>query len=209
MKWGLREHKPSGSYSPAVTFGKTDATRVYGDSTSVSMAYWYILKPFLRSWLNGKKFRITWATTSSYASMQFDVKIYDGFYDYKSDTDFPDGGAIPTKGNGLLQTIESLLGTQAEHTTTQTVNVSGGSQEYSTIFISGYDAWSAQSGQDRVHYIAILDASDNILDAEEFEGSVVMERTGTTKDYGYIGIDAIVIAGFRVEGRDFKETKFS
>jgi len=208
MKFGLREHKPGGTYSPAVTFGKTDATRVYGNSTSASMAYWYILRPFLRSWLNGKKFQITWATTSSYSGMTFDVRIYDGYYNYQSDTDFPDGSAMPTKGNGLLQTIESKTGTQAEHTTTQTVNVSGGNQEYCTVFVSGYDSWSAQSGQYRVHYVAILDASDNVLDAEEFEGSVVMERTGTTKDYGYIGIDAIVITGFRIEGRDFKETKF-
>jgi len=209
MKFGLREHKPSGTYSPAVTFGKTDATRVYEDSTTTSMAYMYILKPFLRSWLNGKKVRITWATTSSYGSFPFDVKIYDGFYNYQSDTDFPDGSGMPTKGNGLLQTIESVTGTRAEHTTTQTVNVSGGNQEYCTLFVSGYDAWSAQSGQARVHYIAVLDAYDNILDAEDFTGDVVMERTGTTKDYGYIGIDAIVITGFRVEGRDFKETKFS
>ena len=142
-----------------------------------------------RNYLNGKYVRFRWEGYQSYSpSTRHWVLIYDGSYDRSNDTDFPNGSGIPTKGQGLLQTLASKDATFAAETVDTLIDVSAGTEEYCTIFFRLSDAWSGQNLWQQIEWFEINEAAGGAqnLWLEEFDDSVNMEKTGSTGDYGYI-----------------------
>jgi len=192
----LREHKDWDIYNPAITFTEPSTGVVKCNSTNGSIGRGYIFVSLPKAWLHGKKVSLTWETSSAHAAFFFDATIYDGSYDRSSDVDFPSGSVFLTKGNGLLQTIEDLDGTNASHTVTITMDLSEGSQDYVTIFVSLTDVWNTVSGWFEIENLQIKDTSDNVLWSYDSIGDVDMEETGTKGDYGLYGTGNINLTCF-------------
>lgn len=69
-----------------------------------------LIRVFAKTDIHGKYVLCNYKMTSS-VSKTVGIYIYDGSYDVASVTDFPRDGTIPVKGNGLLQTVHTLTGT--------------------------------------------------------------------------------------------------
>lgn len=193
--WSLREHDIyHPTYSPDIRFNHNDGASVLKvdsyEAGTYSMGQGFCFIVLNRAWLNGKYVRFRWngigPTNLNYAYAQ----IYDGEYVRSSDTDFPFGAGIPTKGAGLLQTLATRKGTgsvEAFNTVDALINVSGGNQAKCTLFFLLTDAWSGQRIYINVDWVEIntgAGGSGNLY-VENFTATVVMEVTGSHGDYGH------------------------
>ncbi|KKN63869.1 hypothetical protein LCGC14_0497470 [marine sediment metagenome] len=194
LQFSLREHKIYAAYNPAFTFSKATGTILRQTSPNSSLGHGYFFVVLPRAWLQGKYIRWNWQGYASYSSTTFNVLIYDGAYDRTSDVDFPSGAAILTKGNGLLQTLDTNSGTFGAETKDVQVDVSGGSEDNCTLFFQLSDAWSAQNFWEQLDWVEInsgAGGAGNLYD-EQFTDAITMERSGTTGDYGYISTGSVV-----------------
>ena len=160
-----------------------------------------------RAWLHDKYIRWRWlgAYTHTFTSL---AQIWDGEYDRSSMVDFPSGAGRISKGNGLLQTLDSNVGSFAMETKDIQADTSGGSEEKCTIAFFFADSWNAQQGYLELDWIEINTGAGGAgpINDEQFTDAIVPEQTGTTADYGYIGYgeagpsldDANLAAGFIV-----------
>ena len=125
------------------------------------------------------------------------VIINDGAYNYASDVDFPSGAPPIVKGNGLLQTGLTKSGSFGMQTQEFQVDVSGGSEDMVSILIYSHDSWNSESGWYQVEAIEINEGAGGAgtLYREKFDAAIVMERTGTTGDYGRISSGYLPTAG--------------
>lgn len=188
FEFQLREQKRLGAYPVNVTFTKSAASVLkIEDWTAGTLGHGYAFATFDRAFLNGKTIGIRWKSSKSGpGATPQSVLIYDGSYDRTSDADFPDPGAGPTpKGNGLLQTVFSHVPPFAWTEEEAVVNVAGGSEDDVTVFISMYDAHASTLYNIEIDWVKILENSDELC-IEDFTDAVVMEQTGTDKDYGTI-----------------------
>jgi hypothetical protein len=194
FKMSLREHKVYAAYDPVFTFSKPSGSILRMDSTLGSLGTGYMFFTSTRVWLNGKYIRFRWLSeTYTHPSPTFTAKIYDGEYVESSDTDFPSGSAMITKGQGLLQTLVSKAGTFAWETQDILVNISG-NQSKCTIMFSCNDAWGSAAFYLDIDWIEINGASggsDNKY-IQPMADSVSMGRTGGTGDYGTLGSGVVV-----------------
>lgn len=189
IRFSLREHKLYAALNPVITFSKPSGSVVKVDSTLLSYGRGYAFITVPRAWLDGKYLRFLWkgSATDGHA-VEFKVLIYDGSYDRSSDTDFPSGSEILSKGNGLLQTVVDPPSTFDWTTADVLIDVSGGSETNCTIFFQLTDAWGDWAVYMEIDWFEINSASGgsgNLYD-EQFTDSVTMEVTGTYGDYGYI-----------------------
>jgi len=194
LRFSLREHDcyANASYPPDIRFNKDGgASKIRIDSYTGgagSVGYGYCFIVCDRAWLNGKYIRWNWNGYCSDAYTIAYARIYDGEYDRSSDTDFPSGAALLTKGNGLLQTLASKTGEFAAETQDVLVDVSGGNQDKCTIFFCLYDTQGFFAMYLDIDWVEINTGSggNGNIYSEQFTDSVTMERTGTLGDYGYI-----------------------
>jgi len=188
IKLHLREHKLYAAYGVDVSFTKPDSTNVRMTSTAGSLGQGWMFLIRDRSWLNGKKIRIKWSGYSSYAHTVY-LRVYDGTYNEGSDTDFPTGSDILTKGAGLLQTVRSKTGTFSEEDwTSDPLSLGSGTQTYATITISAVDPWGGQDYYFNVDLIQLIDGSTVVYE-DEFTDDVHMDHTGSEGDHGYCSSD--------------------
>ena len=187
----LREHKCYSGYSTAFLFTNPDGStlRIASDSPGGSgVGYGLIVVP--RSWINGKylQFSVSGNFGAGADRQVNSIYIYDGVYDRKSSTDFPDGSGMPAKGNGLLQTVyaKNFHGSYGPITLDVLINI-GGSLDYVTIFFVCTDAWqSTYYERFDIQWIKVntgAGGSGNIVTIE-YNYVNVMELTGTQGDYG-------------------------
>src|SRR4030042_5700757 len=151
----LREHK-TGACTPDTTFSKPSGSVGRIDSTTAATGKGYCFCTCDRAWLNGKYLRFLWQGQGSLDnSAWFKVLLYDWEYDRSSDTDFPTGSMLLTKGNGLLQTIASSAVRFTWTTADVLINASGGSEAKCTVFFQLWDAWAAQNGYIDIDWIEV------------------------------------------------------
>ena len=152
------------------------------------MGSWYIFFVVDRAWLHGKYIRWRWqgAYTHTFTTS---LQIWDGEFVRSSMVDFPDGSGPITKGNGILQTLDSNVGTFAAETVDVQADTSGGSEEKCTVIFRCGDAWSGQQGYYQLDWIEINTgaAGSGTISDEQFTDSIIAEQAGTRNDYGYIG----------------------
>lgn len=202
-RFQLREHKCYASYTPVFSYSIADTISVYQSSTNPSLGHSYQFVVIKNSYLDGKYLRYRWRQYCSQDSPGVVVAyswIYDGAYDRSNNTHFPDGSAIITFGNGLLQTLGSTpqdWGWSDWETEDHLVDVSGGSEENVTILFRLHDAWGSQNTGLQIDWIEINDGAggtDNLYTFDfETATNIVMENTGTAQDYGYVNNSGLPI----------------
>ena len=196
--WQLREYDKSSSYDPDMTFNKPTDSVLRLDSytngkESIGRAYAFIHAK--KDYLDGKKLRIYWRVYYSYSQVKYGLgKVYvvdnphlrtkttDEFKD-NDDVEHP----IEDYENIALLSIDSsgTAGwTDWTTSTSSVIDLSNFTSSYVTILIRLVDGWVSQTVMLDVDYLQILDSSDNVLKTFHFTESVVMEQTGTLRDYG-------------------------
>lgn len=189
LRFSLREHKCFSAYNPDTIFSKPTDTILRMGSTVSAIGRGYIFIVVSRTLLNGKYVRLHWAGQVVSGTKNFaQVLIMDGSYDRSSDTDFPSGSDMLTKGNGLLQTLRSKADVNWDETIDVLVDVSGGTEENCTIFIILNDHWDKSSQWVQTDWFEVNEGAggSGTLFDEQFTDEVHMEVTGTYGDYGYI-----------------------
>lgn len=179
----FKEHKCYSSFNPVITFSKPTGSSVRLTSNTTGLGQGYVFLSFSTDFLQNKKLKYTWANYSGDIDDWQRCRIYDGFYDRSSSTDFPSGSGFPSKGYGFLQQIEYLTGSVSSHTITETIDVSNSTQDYVTIFWYLRDAHAGTSMYFTISNIQILDLSDVVVHEVDLSASIVNEQTGTYFDY--------------------------
>jgi hypothetical protein len=179
----LKEHRWA-TFSPDIQFSKPSAGILRELSTTSSIGEGFIFWVVPKDWINGKYLRFHWVSSATYSSFPFDLLVWDGIYLRSSDTDFPDGAGIPMKGAGEILKYEKT-GT-FDRIDDILINVSSAQYDFVTILFRIADSWSAQSGQLDLDWVEVNTGSGGVgnIAREDFNNSVVMELTGTYKDYG-------------------------
>ncbi len=189
----LREHDWFSSSSPDFSFVNA-TTSVNISSTASSRGEGYVFIIGDRSYLDGKKVRVYWRVYQAgnvnprtighvhivdHAHLR--SKTTDEFQD-NDDTTHP----ISDYTNiHLFSLTANYKEWTAWTTTTSTVmDLSAWTSDYVTLLIHNRDAWAGGATHTEVDYMQILDSGDNVLKTFDFTESIVMEQTGTLRDYG-------------------------
>jgi len=176
----LKEHRQSYS-KPLTSWSKFDATRVQMQNLQYSAGLIFIV--FNRSWLDGKTVEVVWACPTNNEIVR--IEIWDGSYDRKSFTDFPDGASRATKGAGNLQTLANRTDTFGEYTLSAVAALGDGTETDCTLFIQELSGHLSGNVVLRVDRVTIKDAGVPVFE-HHFLSRVIMEVTGTYNDYGYV-----------------------
>ena len=196
LQFSLREHKNYATFTPVFTFSKSDASvlRMYTTNPSLGDGYFFVVVD--RTWVNGKYVRWRWRSDLP-STLTAYVRIYDGAYDRSSDVDFPSNSAILSKGNGLLQDLATRDGPFAWQTIEGQASLGGGSEDNCTIFVILHDNQGGFSSYLDLDWLEINSGAGGVglFYREPFNGPVVMERTATVGDYGYISDGQLPLGG--------------
>ncbi|MBD3248539.1 hypothetical protein GF336_00660 [Candidatus Woesearchaeota archaeon] len=181
----LKEQKSSGSYNPQVSFSKPDSDSLRVSSTNSGIGRGIFFQSFDKDDIDGQTVKLTWETWATLGTMYFNAIVMDGAYDRSSSSDFPSPGWT-TKGNGTLQIIESLQGTNSEHTVSLELNLENSTEDNVTIMLYMSDSWIGYQGSYTVHSLGLY--GDGVLDNKaDLDGTLNMESTGGVDDYGVLG----------------------
>lgn len=188
--WAWREHKSYGVGSPVFTFTKSDGTTARSTTTTSSMGDCYLFDDRSSASLNNTFIYLTWQGAYTYEAPTYWIEIYDGIYDRTNDTQWPDGGWPLGLPPPLWQRHEndSATGIGSKVRRAYGPMVLNYTKTNSTIIVRMVDSWSGQSGWLDVDRLQWYDTDNTtLLEDHHFVGTITMERTGTTGDYGYIG----------------------
>ena len=192
--WQLREYDYSSGAYPKIFFKKPGSSTLRiespGEGPIYSRGYAFIHAK--KSYLHGKKLGVRWRAYQSgygYEYVGF-VYIVDHAHFRKKTTDeFKDNDdkehPITDYTRFCALSIKAPGGWSSWKTSTSsTLDLSSFSSDYVTILIRLKDSWYDVSSKLDIDYLQILDSSDNPLKTFHFTYSVVMEQTGTYRDYG-------------------------
>ena len=181
----LREQRFRSDKSISISFSKTGSDELLIQSGASQFGIGWAFVVVNRTWLNGKYLRWNWKA-QGYDTCPLSVYVYDGAYDYSSDSDFPDLSYWPvTKGAGRIQSLVTIRYGE-EKTREFYLNLTSGTEDYCTIFFRLYDGVDTVTPYIYLRWLEINTGSGGSgnLWRYDFNNSVVMERTGTVKDYG-------------------------
>jgi len=151
-----------------------------------------------RDWMDGKYFRFRYyrwmpGLSGGYAYTYWRLYVMDGTYDRSSDTDFPDGALIPTKGAGqLYYYAHTSANANAWYTIDRgPLDLSAGTEENCTIFMVAWDVSTSINVGIYFDYWTINTepAGAGNLWIEQFttpDRTFEFERLATEHDYGFI-----------------------
>ena len=193
-RWYLREHQTSTSYTPDVGFSvpSPGIIRISSTRRSIGQGYLFIVLP--KDKLHGSKISVRWNVYYTYADSRDlwlgAVYVIDAAL--SRDADLPIKGiedmgyryVTATHYPGPLGAPAGWLGWRTS--TSNVLDLSSFTSNYVTLLIRLNDGWVAQTVMLDVDYVQVLNSFDSTIHTWEFTGSVVMERTGTLEDYGYI-----------------------
>lgn len=206
-KYQLREHKTY-AQNPVFVFSIDSNEYLYVTSNTAGRGRGWTFLSIKADIFNGSYVRWRWGGyTSTGVTNILGYWVVDGQYDRTSNVDFPTGATILSKGIGTIDTYyESFSGTLSQKIVERQLFISGGSEDYYTIFFFLIDAWTGSNTHMKLDWIEInanSGGSNNIwsIDFNDVV-DVNMEVTGTTGDYGYINNAGlpIVSGGYEEEG---------
>ena len=186
----LREHKTSADYNPNFSFSLDTEGNVVIYSTEGSVGNGYLFIVFPKNVLHGRRIRIRWKGEASYTANNYIIRVMDGAYDRTSDEDFPSGSGLPEKGAGTLYQVNHTSVFDWEVFTTDILDLTSAQYDYVTLFVYISDYHAAQWYRMRIAYIEVYDDNLGVIERYRFNNvyvPIVMERTGTTGDYGVVG----------------------
>lgn len=188
IHWSFREHDSYGPGASAFTFTKQDATTARQTSSSSSQGDSYLFTNRSSVLLNMTFIELTWQGDFSYVADTFTLQIWDGIYDRTNDTQFPAPGWPLGLPAGVLYNAAETDATLSSKITKSygPMNLNY-TQANCTIIVRLWDAWSGQNGWLDLDRLRWIDTNNvTILEDHHFTGDVVMEKSGTNDDYGYL-----------------------
>ena len=193
-RWYLREHQTSTSYTPDIGFSvpSSGIIRISSTQSSIGQGYLFIVLP--KDMLHGSKISVRWNVYYTYpdsrdlwlgavyvidAALSRDANLpingIEGMgYTYVTATHYPGPLGAPAGWLGWRTSTSNVL------------DLSSFANDQVTLLIRLEDGWVSQTVMIDVDYVQVLSPSGSTIHTWEFTGSVVMERTGTLEDYGYI-----------------------
>jgi hypothetical protein len=181
---------------PNIQFAKNTSTVVLVDSYTPGnspMGRGYVFIQARKGGLDGKRIQIRWRCYFSYWDTRRlgSVYVIDNPHLRKRNTDEfaeNDGTEHPVSDYANVEALflnSSGSGWSSwTNSTSDVLDLSSFSSEYVTILIDGADAWGAQTTMLDIDYMKVLDSNNITLKTFDFDESVVMEQTGTLRDYG-------------------------
>ena len=194
----LREYDQwaTSGWDPNIVFLKDAGTKIRVDSYTAGaspMGRGYVFIQAKRDYLNGKRLEMNWRCYYSYAAGEqigFVHVVDNAHLRTKITGEFADNDNILhpisdyTSVNPLFLVSASFGWTNFIVSRSDVLDLSGFESEYVTILISSVDAWIQQKTILDVDYLKILNPNNVTLKTFDFNESVVMEQTGTLRDYG-------------------------
>jgi hypothetical protein len=190
----LREQRGSSQYGPEFTFSIDNGEWLKIDATQWGYGLGYAFFVVPKSWVNGMYLAWEWQGTWSSPTYGYEwcVRIYDGAYLRSKDSDFPTIWSPATKGVGLIQSYDRSAdySFSPEYVEFQ-VNVDSAVNDYVTIFLMINDAWIDEWMFGLWNYVEFNagpypSGSVAYVNFITILGTVNMEQTGTTSDYGLV-----------------------
>jgi hypothetical protein len=186
----LREHDMYASYNPDFTFGKSASSVLQINSTGGSVGDGYAFIIANKTFLNGKNISISARVyeTSGLDHNILQVYVVDhahlrtrttGEFTDNDNTEHP----IADYTNVITNSIYASDNNWYTNTST-TLNLNSFTSDYITILITLHDGWTGEALRGEIDWLKILDSAGNTLYNYDFGNSVVMEQTGTLRDYG-------------------------
>ena len=151
----------------------------------------YVFFSVSKDYIHGKYIRINWRAGVSTSNWINTVRVFDGEYDRRSNTEFPMGVSdyfpgsvhILRKGNGLLQVGIRRTGSFGPLTDEFLVDSSGAMQEIVTIFIESKDPWVEYTGRLQIEMLEInTDMGGSGTQWSMPLDPIHMERTGSVEN---------------------------
>ena len=193
--WHWRKHQLDSGYACNVTFSKTlhspmgEVVRIDSDYSSVGEGF--IFKVFPKSFLHGKRVRVTWNGCLIYSEQSREIGwvcIIDGVLDRSSKL------AVGTVRNQFpkIQLFSYITWagwytwTGWRQPTSGVLDLSSFTSEYVTLVIGMNDAWSQYWVTLDVASVQILDEDYNEIAYYEFPGSILADSSGEFEDGGII-----------------------
>lgn len=185
----LREHKCYSIFSSNTSFSKPDANSLKLSSSNSNGGVGYAFKTFSKEFLQGRKLRFKWSSSNNDYNVYYNAIIYDGSYDRSNSADFPDNNWLTLKGAGNVQNIATIKDNTSNNLVEVDLDLSKSTQDEVTLMFLSYDAWGGVYTNLTIHEVEILDAQGNVLAYFDSSAPLIMERSNSTADYGYIGTD--------------------
>lgn len=206
--FALKEYKQLSATNPEYTFSKSTSSVLQAMSTDPAKGDAYVLMPFDKSYLNGKKLHVYWRWYSD-LSGGYPVQLAKLFVvDHNHNRSRIDEAEFDTAGDTEHPIIDYTYTTACTYgaicnggwiswrtDTSGTLDLSSFTSYVVSVIIKTADPWTSYTTGIQVDYLQVLDASNNVLTEYHFTGSIFMERTDTHYDYGLIRKPSCVLWG--------------
>jgi len=191
----FREWKTDPNYDPDFTFERYLSNPQMGwihiSSTRSSLGRGCMFFVVPKDLLHGRRLRAGFYSYGSYGVTNIHIRIFDGAYDAADDSMWPVSWSWYTMGAGKLYDWAFLSVSSYPDWESPILDLSKAQYPYVTVFFCIDDAWIAQNFDLYINYVEIVDDKLGVIKALRFGGfthPVIMVRTGTTGDYGYLGL---------------------
>ncbi len=200
--WQLRESKWYSDSIPDFTFCTPMPSVLRIASSASSAGAGYVFVQLNRTDLDGNKLQVRWNEYYTYPDQRdlniLEWYVFDQAFDRREmGSYFADDVILhPPNWNITCAYVEGLhypgpLGAPAgwlgwRTDTSEPLNLSSWTSDTVTVLFRNNDAWWAQVTKGDFDWFKILDADNNEVYAYEFDGTPLMEVTGTFHDYGLI-----------------------
>jgi hypothetical protein len=195
--WQLREMNWYAPINPDVIFSSPEPSILRIESSYPSVGSGYIFTHFRRADLDGKTLQVRWNEFYSYPDER-DFKIlwlcvFDKVFTRSEMTNYfaEDRNREPMMDTtnifaafypGPLGAPAGWYGWRVD--TSGTLDLSSWTSEYVTVLLRLGDSWAMQTSIGEFDWIRILDGQGNEVYSYDFNGSPLMEVTGTYNDFG-------------------------
>ena len=210
--FALKEYKQYSSYSPQYTFSKSSSSVLQMMSNDPGLGNAYAFMPIDKSYLHGKKLRISWRWYLDWSGTSYTLShlyvvnkeynrklINSGEFRTQSDIEHPISDYTNTLACSYTATCNG--GWISWRTDTSNVlDLSSFSSSIVSIVIKARDPWIADTTGLQVDYLQILDSNNNVLKEYHFTSDVFMERTGTYYDHGLVRKPSFISYGMEDYG---------
>jgi hypothetical protein len=196
----IKEYKQWSAYNPAYTASKSSSSVVQLMSTDGGLGDAYIMIPFERDYLNGKKLQVSWRWYLDYSSNYYTLaEMY--VVDHENNRHLENSGEFSTQSDAQHPVTDYNYVTACSYgatcngdwiswrtDTSSTLSLSGFSSNVVSVMIRAVDYWTADTTGLEVDYLKVLDSNDNVLHTYDFTyyENVFMEQTNTNYDYGLL-----------------------
>jgi len=196
----IKEYKQWSAYNPAYTVSKSSSSVVQLMSNDGGLGDAYIMIPFERSYLDGKKLQISWRWYDDWSGSYYTLaELF--VVNHDNNRHLENSGEFRTQNDAQHPVTDYTYLTACSYgatsnggwvnwrtDTSATLSLSGFSSNVITVMIRAVDYWIADTTGLEVDYLRVLDSNNNVLNEYHFTTyeNVFMEKTSGYYDYGLL-----------------------